>query len=82
MKLPRDPDGKKLASLLHRYGYQIARQTGSHIRLTCRAKGEEHGVTVPAHKEIRVGTLYADLWNVAACLDMEQDRLLDDLFGS
>jgi predicted RNA binding protein YcfA (HicA-like mRNA interferase family) len=81
LKLPRDLDGKKLASLLHRYGYRITRQTGSHIRLTCSAKGTEHHVTVPAHREIRVGTLHVILRDVAAYLDMEQAQLRDELFG-
>jgi predicted RNA binding protein YcfA (HicA-like mRNA interferase family) len=81
LKLPRDVDGKKLASLLHRYGYQITRQTGSHIRLTFSTKGVEHRVTVPAHKGIRVGTLHTILRDVAAYLDMEQAQLLEELFG-
>ncbi len=81
MKLPCDLDGKKFASLLRRDGYQITRQTGSHIRLTCSAKGVEHHVTVPAHKELRVGTLHTILRDVAAYLDMEQAQLLEELFG-
>jgi len=31
MKLPRDLSGVELAKLLRRYGYEITRQTGSHI---------------------------------------------------
>jgi predicted RNA binding protein YcfA (HicA-like mRNA interferase family) len=81
LKLPRDLDGRKLASLLHRYGYQITRQTGSHIRLTSTARGAEHHVTVPAYKEIRVGTLHAILRDVAVYLDIEEAQLLDELFG-
>ena len=81
MKLPRDLDGRKLAVFLYRYGYQITRQTGSHIRLTSSAKGVEHHVTVPAHKEIRVGTLHAILRDVAAYLELELAQLLDELFG-
>jgi predicted RNA binding protein YcfA (HicA-like mRNA interferase family) len=82
LKLPRDLDGKKLASLLHRYGYRITRQTGSHICLTSSAKGAVHHMTVPAHKEIRVGTLHMILREVAAYLDMEQAELLEELFGA
>jgi predicted RNA binding protein YcfA (HicA-like mRNA interferase family) len=33
MKLPRDWAGEKLAKLLRRYGYEVTRQTGSHMRL-------------------------------------------------
>ncbi len=32
MKLPRDMGGEELAVLLRRRGYEITRQTGSHIR--------------------------------------------------
>ena len=81
MKLPRDLDGRSLAVLLRRYGYEITRQTGSHIRLTCSAKGAEHHVTVPAHKEIRVGTLHSILRDIAANLDIDLSQLLEDLFG-
>ena len=81
MKLPRDLDGRKLASLLHRYDYQITRQTGSHIRLTSTVRGTEHRVTVPAHKEIRVGTLPTILRDVAGYLEIDQAQLLDALFG-
>jgi predicted RNA binding protein YcfA (HicA-like mRNA interferase family) len=81
LKLPRGLDGRKLASLLHRFGYQITRQTGSHIRLTSSARGAEHHVTVPAHKEIRVGTLHAILKDVAAYVEIDQAELLDELFG-
>ena len=48
-KLPRDVSGTKLASLLRKYGYEITRQTGSHIRPTSRYTGEEHNITIPAH---------------------------------
>jgi len=81
LKLPRDLDGNRLASLLRRYGYRITRQTGSHIRLTSSAKGAEHHVTVPAHREIRVGTLHVILRDVAAYLNMEQAQPLDELFS-
>ena len=81
MKLPRDLDGRKLASLLHRYGYQVTRQTGSHIRLTSTEMGTEHHVTVPAHHEIKIGTLSAILREIATYLDIELTQLLEELFG-
>ena len=80
MKLPRDLDGKKLAALLRAYGYQITRQTGSHLRLTSALKGREHHVTLPAHKELSVGTLHSILREVAKYLEMGLSVLLDDLF--
>jgi len=40
MKLPRHLGGEDLAALLGRYGYQMTRQTGSHVRLTSIDKGK------------------------------------------
>jgi len=34
MKLPRNISGAELAGALKKLGYQITRQTGSHLRLT------------------------------------------------
>ena len=47
MKLPRDVGGKDLASLLTKYGYEINRQTGSHLRLRSAAGEGVHNLTVP-----------------------------------
>ncbi|MBZ5545729.1 MAG: type II toxin-antitoxin system HicA family toxin [Acidobacteriia bacterium] len=82
MKLPRDLDGKKLASLLRPYGYQITRQTGSHMRFTSVLKGREHHVTIPAHRELSVGTLHSILRDVAIYLEMELATFLNELFGA
>jgi predicted RNA binding protein YcfA (HicA-like mRNA interferase family) len=81
LKLPRDLPGEQLASLLRRYGYEITRQTGSHLRLTSTAKGSEHHITIPRHKELRVGTLNAVLSDVAAYLEMDREELAEDLLG-
>jgi len=35
-KIPRDISGRDLAKVLSKYGYEIVRQTGSHIRLVSR----------------------------------------------
>ena len=34
MKLPRDIGGEELAKILNKYGYEVTRQTGNHLRLT------------------------------------------------
>ena len=81
MKLPRDLSGEDLARVLRRYGYEITRQTGSHLRLTCRKKGTEHHVTIPAHDAIKIGTLSAILHDVAAHLEMDRAALSAELFG-
>ena len=81
MKLPRDLDGTKLAILLRPYGYHITRQTGSHLRLTSVLKGREHHVTIPAHKELGVGTLHSILREVTTYLEMDLNALLRELFS-
>jgi predicted RNA binding protein YcfA (HicA-like mRNA interferase family) len=78
MRLPRDWGGETLAKLLKRYGYEITRQTGSHMRLTTQQGGEHH-VTIPRHSALRVGTLNAILKDVAQHLELERDELLAEL---
>jgi len=80
MKLPRDMGGEELAALLGKYDYQITRQTGSHMRLTSTLKGSEHHVTIPKHKPLRVGTLNSIVSDVAAYLEIERQKLAEDLF--
>ena len=80
MRLPRDIGGEELAVLLRRYGYEVTRQTGSHMRLTT-AEGGEHHVTVPRHSSLRVGTLSAILNDVAEHFDIPRERLVEVLFG-
>jgi predicted RNA binding protein YcfA (HicA-like mRNA interferase family) len=82
LKLPRDIEGIKLAAILHGLGYEITRQTGSHIRLTCSKESRQHHITVPAHRELRIGTLHPILREVATFLHIEQAQLLEQLFGS
>lgn len=80
MRLPRDVSGERLAALLGRYGYEITRQTGSHMRLTSTLQGREHHVTIPAHAALRVGTLSGILAEVAAYLELSREELLEALF--
>lgn len=80
MKLPRDLSGIHLGSLLRKYGYEVTRQTGSHLRLTSTLKGREHHVTIPAHRELSVGTLNAILSDVASYLEMDRALLIEALF--
>ncbi len=80
MRLPRDLGGEELATLLRRYGYQVTRQTGSHMRLTT-IQGDEHHVTIPCHGLLRVGTLSAILNDVAEHLGIPRRTLMEGLFG-
>jgi len=52
MKLPRNCSGLELANKLAELGYEISRQTGSHIRLTTQQNGEHH-ITIPEHDPLR-----------------------------
>lgn len=79
MRLPRDISGIELARGLEHYGYRVTRQTGSHLRLTINLHGEHH-ITIPVHKDLRVGTLNAILTDVADHLKMDRDALVAALF--
>jgi predicted RNA binding protein YcfA (HicA-like mRNA interferase family) len=80
MKLPRDVGGEELAALLGRYGYEVTRQTGSHMRLTSTYKGFEHHITIPSHKPLKVGTLDSIVNEIAAYLEIERQELVKELF--
>ena len=70
---------RELAKALGRYGYEITRQTGSHVRLTTRMNGEHH-LTVPSHQPIRVGTLSAVLAEVANPFGVDKATMAADLW--
>lgn len=78
MKLPRDVSGDALAKSLKGLGYQITRQTGSHLRLTTTEEGEHH-VTIPRHDPLRIGTFAAILDDVAAHFHISREELLSKL---
>jgi predicted RNA binding protein YcfA (HicA-like mRNA interferase family) len=80
MRLPRDISGEDLARRLRSYGYEITRQTGSHIRLTTQIRGEHH-LTIPNHKDLRVGTLAAILADVADHIGMSKEEVIQSLFS-
>jgi predicted RNA binding protein YcfA (HicA-like mRNA interferase family) len=79
MKLPREISGIELAKLLKKYGYEITRQTGSHIRLTTTAKGQHH-ITIPAHKYLKIGTLSGILSDIATHFKIDKSDLIKELF--
>ncbi|MCX6864823.1 MAG: type II toxin-antitoxin system HicA family toxin [Verrucomicrobia bacterium] len=79
MRLPRDVTGDDLAKAMQSLGYEVTRQTGSHMRLTTPRHGEHH-VTIPRHNPMRVGTLAAILGEVAAHLETTRDDIARRLF--
>jgi predicted RNA binding protein YcfA (HicA-like mRNA interferase family) len=80
MKLPHDITGNELAKALSIIGYQVTRQTGSHIRLTTFDISEHH-VTIPAHSPLKIGTLAAILSDLEKHHKLTRDELLKRLFS-
>ena len=79
MRLPRDLSGQDLAQRLQGLGYEITRQTGSHMRLTTSQRGEHH-ITIPKNDPLRIGTLAAILSDIAGHLELDRKELLRQLF--
>ena len=79
MRIPRDLTGKELINALSKLGYEVTRQSGSHIRLTTSRNGTHH-VTIPDHRPIKVGTLASILADIATHHQMTRDELLSQLF--
>ena len=83
MKLPRDLSGEEVARRLARhYGYRVQRTRGSHMTATLEtADGTRHSVTVPRHRDLRVGTLNSIVTDVAECVGRPKSEVRDTLFG-
>jgi len=80
LRLPRDLSGHELAKMLRRYGYEVIRQTGSHLRLKSNLRGTPHQVTVPDHKTLKLGTLNAIVSAVAKYLEKDRLQFVAELF--
>ncbi len=81
MKIPRDISSDNLIQLLKKYDYKITHQTGSHIRLTSNIKGKEHNITIPKHKDLKIGTLNNILKDISRYLEIDKDNLTQNLFN-
>lgn len=79
MKLPRDISGQNLIKYLKVYGYEVTRQSGSHIRLTTIRNGEHH-ITIPNQSQLKIGTLSSILAEIANHFDVSKDQLITELF--
>lgn len=75
-KVPRNVSGQQLIKIFAKYGYEVTRQKGSHIRLS--NKGEHH-ITVPNHDPLKLGTLNSILSDVAEHLKINKEDLLKGL---
>jgi predicted RNA binding protein YcfA (HicA-like mRNA interferase family) len=80
MRLPRDLSGEDLARALSVFGYEVTRQTGSHMRLTTFEHGEHH-LTIPRHASLRVGTVAAILADAGDHFGLTREALVDRLFA-
>ncbi len=79
MRLPRDLSGEELARALARLGYEVTRQSGSHVRLTTNQKGEHH-ITIPLHNSLKPGTLNVVLLEIADHFGITKKELVRFLF--
>lgn len=57
MPKPRRLSGKEVVDILENFGFQIARQRGSHIQLVRIFDNRMQKLVVPNHKELDVGTV-------------------------
>ena len=79
MRIPRDLTGRDLIKALGKLGYEVTRQSGSHIRLTTSRNGTHH-ITIPDHRPIKVGTLSGILGDIAVHHQITREELLALLF--
>ena len=76
MRLPSDLSGVDLADVLCRgWDYRIIHQEGSHIVLET-GKPSHQRIAIPAHKNLRVGTLSSILRSVARHKGVDRQKLL------
>ena len=80
MRLPRDISGEDLIKALSKYGYEVTRQTGSHVRLTKTTKEKTFHITIPKHSPLRVGTLNHILNDLSTQLELDKAKLVEILF--
>jgi predicted RNA binding protein YcfA (HicA-like mRNA interferase family) len=79
VKIPRNLASKDLVKALSKLGYDVTRQTGSHIRLTTNKNGK-HSLTIPAHNPLRIGTLTSILKDIANHHNLNVNQLIEFLF--
>lgn len=79
MKLPRDLSGNELAAcLFKKWAYTKIHQTGSHIILEAEDPSHQR-IAVPAHAELRIGTLASILRSIAEHKGVRKQDILDTL---
>ncbi len=79
MKIPRGLTGLELIKLLQPLGYEVVRQTGSHIRIQMAQNGQ-HYETIPRYNPIKIGTSNNILKNIAEHFGLTKEELTKQLF--
>lgn len=80
MKIPRDLSGKELIKALKAYGYEVASQNGSHIKVTTE-RNDQHHIAIPNHNPVKIGTLTGILSEVASHFGVSKDEVVKTLFS-
>jgi len=78
-KTPRDVSGKDLVKVLSKYGYEVMRQSGSHIRMSIITIDGAKNVTVPNHTSIKLGTLMSIINEASSQLNISKEELINKL---
>ncbi len=79
MKIPRDLSAHDLVQALCRnWAYRIVHQEGSHLVLETQEPSHQR-LAVPAHKNLRIGTLNAILRAVAKHKGVERQAIIESL---
>jgi len=79
MKLPRGLAGERLIRhLCRRWGYRRVHQAGSHVILETEEPSHQR-IAVPAHSQLRIGTLASILRLVARHKGVARDEILRGL---
>lgn len=77
MRTPRNLSGTDLIKILSKFGYEVTRQNGSHVRLSRTADNATHHLTVPKHNPLKLGTLSAIISTAAENLKISKEDLLN-----
>jgi predicted RNA binding protein YcfA (HicA-like mRNA interferase family) len=71
--------GKDLIKILSKYGYNIVRQSGSHIRMSITTADGIRNITIPNHDSIRLGTLMSIVNDVSDHLRIDKEDIIKKL---
>jgi len=76
----RKLSGDKVISILAGFGFRVQSQGGSHVKLRRTPGGHEAQIlTIPKHRELDIGTLYAIFRQ--ACRFVSEDELRKKLYS-